>query len=94
MTRAAHAPVLLAIFPPLKERPYLAAWDEAYALVELLALREGFDVLSLAEAVRSSKQDLQILARDWIHYNAAGNTLMAQELARRIMERGWLDEAR
>jgi len=94
VTRAAHAPVLLAIFPPLKERPYLAAWDEAYALVELLALREGFDVLSLAEAVRSSKQDLQILDRDWIHYNAAGNTLMAQELARRITERGWLDEAR
>jgi len=44
--------------------------------------------------VRSSKQELQILPKDWIHYNAAGNTLMAQELARRIAERGWLDEAR
>jgi len=94
VTRAAKVPVLLALFPPLKERPYLAAWDEVYALVELLARREGFDVLSLAGAVRSSKQELQILPKDWIHYNAAGNTLMAQELVRRIAERGWLDEAR
>ncbi len=90
VARAGGVPVLVVILPPLKEKPHLAAHEAAYALVETLARREGFDVLDLAAELRESDVELRVLPKDFIHFNAEGHRRIGEALARELGQRGLL----
>ncbi len=89
VARLGGVPVLVVILPPLKEKPHLAAYEAAFALVERLARREGFDVLELASGLRTN-DDLHVLPKDFIHFNVEGHRRIGETLARELVARGLL----
>ena len=91
LAREGGFPVLVVILPCLRENPFQAAHDQAYALVAEEARRLGLDVLLLAREVRAAGgAELRIRPNDWIHYNAAGHRLIAERLAHQLVSRGYV----
>lgn len=91
VARSGAVPVLVVLLPSLKEKPHLAAHEAAYALVEGLARRQGFDVLDLTQELRASDVDLRVLPKDFIHFNAEGQRRIGAALARELLARGYLE---
>jgi len=91
LAREGGFPLVVVILPCLRENPFQAAHDQAYALVAGEARRLGMDVLSLAREVRAAGgATLRIRPNDWIHYNAAGHRLIAERLAHHLVTQGYL----
>ncbi|MDP6410151.1 MAG: GDSL-type esterase/lipase family protein [Planctomycetota bacterium] len=80
---------LIVIIPVLGEAGLNVLYDRAYAMVEAEADHAGVEVITMRTTVRANRpSSLRVERNDFVHYNQAGNALIARRIGGWLVQQG------